>query len=51
MTSLTRKPPLVDSASRQHPPAHQTVSIAPDWKDPRRKIDDMALVPFEAIDF
>ena len=24
---------------------------APDWKDPRRTIDGMALVPFEAIDF
>ncbi len=25
--------------------------LAPDWKDPRRTIDGMALVPFEAIDF
>ena len=24
---------------------------APDWKDPRKTIDGMALVPFEAIDF
>jgi von Willebrand factor type A domain len=24
---------------------------SPDWKDPRRTIDGMALVPFEAIDF
>jgi len=25
--------------------------LDPDWQDPRRTIDGMALVPFEAIDF